>query len=85
MIISLAMTTTMLGFMQISDKIDHNIHGKFKLTHVEIGKLLKCWTTTDKYGNTYYRNLTTKIREHLVIGKDYIIEQKNDKDNRHGK
>ena len=80
------MTTTMLELMQIYDKTDHNIHSKFKLTHVEIGKLLKCWTTTDKYGNTYYRNLTAKIREHLVIGNDYIIEpkNKNNKGNKHG-
>ena len=55
--------------------MDHNIHGKFKLSHLEIGKLLKCWVATDKYGNIYYRTLTTNIRAHLV---------KTNKDNEHG-
>ena len=76
MIISLAMTIEMLEFMELYDKMDHDIYGKFKLSHLEIGKLLKCWVATDKYGNTYYRTLTTNIREHLVLGKDYIIEPK---------
>ena len=70
------MTTEMLEFMKLYDKMDHDIYGKFKLSHLEIGKLLKCWIATDKYGNTYYRNLTTCIREHLVLDKDYIIERK---------
>ena len=70
------MTTEMLEFMKLYDKATDKRHGKFKLSHLEIGKLLKCWIATDKYGNTYYRNLTTNIREHLVLGKDYIIEPK---------
>ena len=70
------MTTEMLEFMNHYDKTNHKTLGKFKLSHLEIGKLLKCWIATDKYGNTYYRNLTTNIREHLVLGKDYIIEPK---------
>ena len=76
MIISMAMTIEMLEFLKLYDKTIHKIHGKFKLSHLEIGKLLKCWTATDKYGNTYYRNLTSNMREHLVLGKDYIIEPK---------
>ena len=64
----------MLEFMKLYDKANDKRHGKFKLSHLEIGKLLKCWTATDKYGNTYYRNLTSNMREHLVLGKDYIIE-----------
>ena len=67
----------MLEFMKLYDKTDHKIHGKFKLSHFEIGKLLKCWSATDKYGNIYYRHLTTCIRENLVLGKDYIIEPKD--------
>ena len=66
----------MLEFMKLYDKANDKRHGKFKLSHLEIGKLLKCWIATDKYGNTCYRNLTTNIREHLVLGKDYIIESK---------
>ena len=76
MIISLAMTIEMLEFMELYDKMDHDIYGKFKLSHLEIGKLLKCWVATDKYGNIYHRTLTTNMREHLVLGKDYIIEPK---------
>ena len=70
------MTTEMLEFMKLYDKMDHYIYGKFKLSHLEIGKLLKCWVATDKYGNIYHRTLTTNMREHLVLGKDYIIEPK---------
>ena len=76
------MTTEMLEFMKLYDKANDKRHGKFKLSHIEIGKLLKCWIATDKYGNTYYRNLTIHIREHLILDKDYIIEPKTK--NQHG-
>ena len=76
MIISMAMTIEMLEFLKLYDKTIHKIHGKFKLRHLEIGKLLKCWTPTDKYGNTYYRNLTNKHTRAPILGKDYIIEPK---------
>ena len=46
----------MLEFMKLYDKTDNNKHGKFKLSHFDIGKLLKCAIDTDKYGNIYYRN-----------------------------
>ena len=55
MIISLAM----LEFMELYDKANHQMHGKFKLSHFDIGRLLKCARDTDKYGNIYYRHLTT--------------------------
>ena len=70
------MTIEMLEFLELYDKTSHNTHGKFKLSHFDIGKLLKCASATDKYGNTYYRQLTTCMRENLVIGRDYIIEPK---------
>ena len=70
------MTTEMLEFMKLYDKANDKRHGQFKLSHFEIGKLLKCWVATDKYGNIYHRTLTTNMREHLVLGKDYIIEPK---------
>ena len=66
----------MLEFMELYDKTDHTKHGKFKLSHLDIGKLLKCAMDTDKYGNIYYRNLTTCIRDDLTLGRDYIIEPK---------
>ena len=66
----------MLEFMELYDKTDHKKHGKFKMSHFDIGKLLKCANNTDKYGNIYYRHLTTCIRDNLVIGRDYIIEPK---------
>ena len=70
------MTTAMLDFMLLYDKPDHKRHGKFKLSHFEIGILLKCQSATDKYGNIYYKHLTTCIREDLVLGKDYMIKPK---------
>ena len=70
------MTTEMLEFMKLYDKANDKSHDQFKLSHFEIGKLLKCWMATDKYGNTYCRNLTTCIRENLILDKDYIIEPK---------
>ena len=63
----------MLDFMLL---YDHTRYGKFKLSHFEIGILLKCQSATDKYGNIYYRHLTTCIRENLVLGKDYLIKPK---------
>ena len=66
----------MLEFMELYDKTDNSKHGKFKLSHFDIGKLLKCAMDTDKYGNIYYRNLTTCIRDDLTLGRDYIIEPK---------
>ena len=62
--------------MNLYDKAEHKKHGDCKLSHFEIGKLLKCQTTTDKYGNIYYRHLTTCIRENLILNKDYIIKPK---------
>ena len=53
------MTNAMLDFMLLYDKPDHKRYGKFKLSHFEIGILLKCQSATDKYGNIYYRHLTT--------------------------
>ena len=70
------MTTKMQEFMKLYEKTDHDAHGRYKLSHLEVGKFLKCWTTTDKYGNIYYRSLTCAMREHLVEGIDYIIEPK---------
>jgi len=64
----------MLEFMELYDKTENNKHGKFKLSHFDIGKLLKCAIDTDKYGNIYYRYLTTCIRDNLTLGRDYIIE-----------
>ena len=66
----------MLEFMELYDKTENNKHGKFKLSHFDIGKLLKCAIDTDKYENIYYRYLTTCIRDNLTLGKDYIIEPK---------
>ena len=66
----------MLEFMKLYDKTENKTHGKFKLSHFDIGKLLKCAKDTDKYGNIYYRNLTRCIRDDLTLGKDYIIEPK---------
>ena len=66
----------MLEFMELYDKTENKKHGKFKLSHFDIGKLLKCAMDTDKYGNIYYRNLTTCIRDDLTLGRDYIIEPK---------
>ena len=51
----------MLEFMELYDKTKNKKHGKFKLSHLDIGKLLKCAIDTDKYGNIYYRHLTTCI------------------------
>ena len=76
MIISLAMTSDMVEFMKLYDKPEHKKHGKCKVSHFEIGKLLKCQIATDRYGNKYYRHLTTCIRENLVLEKDYIIKPK---------
>ena len=73
MIISIAMTIEFLEFMELYDRSDHHLYGEYKLSHLEVGKLLRCWTTTDKYGNTYHRNLTSNMREHLVLGRDYVI------------
>ena len=70
------MTREMLEFLELYDKTNHKTHSKFKLSHFDIGKLLKCAIDTDKYGHVYYRHLTTCIRENLFIGKDYIIEPK---------
>ena len=42
----------MLEFMKLYDKTEHHTYGKYKLSHLGIGKLSKCWTATDKYGNT---------------------------------
>ena len=70
------MTNEMLKFLELYDKTNHKTHGKFKLSHFYIGKLLQCAIDTDKYGNTYYRRLTTCIRQNLFVGKDYIIEPK---------
>ena len=64
----------MLECMDLYDKTDNKKHGKFKLSHFDIGKLLKCAIDTDKYGNIYYRHLTTCIRDNLVLGRDYLIE-----------
>ena len=66
----------MLDFMLLYDKPDHKRYGKFKLSHFEIGILLKCQSATDKYGNMYYRHLTTCIRDNLVPGRDYIVKPK---------
>ena len=66
----------MLDFMKLYDKTNHKIHGKFKLSHFDIGKLLKRAIDTDKYGNIYYRHLTTCIPDNLTLGRDYIIEPK---------
>ena len=66
----------MLEFMELYDKTENKKHGKFKLSHFDIVKLLKCAKDTDKYGNIYYRNLTRCIRDDLTLGKDYIIEPK---------
>ena len=41
----------MLEFMELYDKTDNIKHGQFKLSHFDIGKLLKCAIDTDKYGN----------------------------------
>ena len=62
--------------MELYDKTDNKKHGKFKLSHFDIGKLLKCAIHTDKYGNIYYRHLTMCIRDNLFLGRDYIIEPK---------
>ena len=70
------MTTKMLEFMEMYDRPNHATRGNFKLSHFEVGKLLKCAIDTDKYGNIYYRHLTTYIRDNLFLGKDYIIEPK---------
>ena len=70
------MTIEMLEFTKLYDKTNHKTYGKFKLSHFDIGKLLQCAVATDKYGNTYYRHLTTCMRENLLIGRDYIIEPK---------
>ena len=70
------MTIEMHAFMELYDKSDNKKHGKIKLSHFDIGKLLKCAIDTDKYGNIYYRHLTTCIRDNLVIGRDYLIEPK---------
>ena len=70
------MTTKKLEFMDLYDRPNHATRGKFKLSHFEIGKLLKCAIDTDKYGNIYYRYLTTCIRDKLSLGKDYLIEPK---------
>ena len=72
MILSLAM----LKFMELYDTANHATHGKFKLSHFDIGKLLECGRDIDKYGNIYYRQLTTCIRENLIQNRDYIIEPK---------
>ena len=53
----------MLEFMDLYDRPNHATRGKFKLSHFEIGKLLKCAIDTDEYGNIYYRTLTTCIRD----------------------
>ena len=37
----------MLAFMELYDKTDNTKHGKFKLSHFDIGKLLKCAMDTD--------------------------------------
>ena len=66
----------MLESMKLYDKANDKRHGQFKLSHFEIGKLFKCAIYTDKYGNIYYRHLTTCIRENLILDKDYIIEPK---------
>ena len=66
----------MLEFMELYDKANHQIHGKFKLSHFDIGKLLKCARDTNKYGHIYYRQLTTCIQENLFLNRDYIIEPK---------
>ena len=63
--------------MELYDKTDDNKHSKFKLSHFDIGKLFKCAIDTDKYGNIYYKHLTTCIRDNLVLGRDYIIEPKD--------
>ena len=70
------MTTDMVEFMKLYDKPEHKKHGKYIVSHFEIGKLLKCQIATDKYGNIYYRHLTTCLRENLALDKDYIIEPK---------
>ena len=64
----------MLEFMELYDKTDNKKHGKFKLSHFDIGKLLKCAMVTVKYGNIYHRHLTTCIRDNPTLGRDYIIE-----------
>ena len=69
----MVMTLEMLEFLKLYDKTKHKTHGKFKLSHFDIGKLLKCAIDTDKYGNIYYRHLTTCIRENLFLGRDYIM------------
>ena len=43
----------MREFMELYDKTENKKHGKFKLSHCDIGKLLKCAIDTDKYGNIY--------------------------------
>ena len=70
------MTIEIQEFMELYDRSAHHLHGEFKLSHLEVGKLLRCWTTTDKYGNIYRRNLTSNMREHLVQGRDYVIGPK---------
>ena len=76
MILSIVMTMEIQEFMELYDRSAHHLHGEFKLSHLEVGKLLRCWTTTDKYGNIYHRNLTSNMREHLVLGRDYVIVPK---------
>ena len=39
----------MQEFMKLYDKTEHKVYGRFKLNHLEVGKLLKCWTATSKY------------------------------------
>ena len=74
--ISIVMTMEIQEFMELYDRSAHHLYGEFKLSHLEVGKLLRCWTTTDKYGNIYHRNLTSSMREHLVQGRDYVIVPK---------
>ena len=42
------MATEMGEFMKLYDKLEHKKHCKFKVSHFEIGKLLKCQIATDK-------------------------------------